>query len=208
MHKYSFMTSKCPFLHQDVKLTSQMLKSMMTIFRMTIFRMTILKMKRMPILTINEHLNKVKLTMCSSQLWMPHICIMTSVTYRRLTCLIWHLTFVIYLRLTFLIRHLTSVLFWRSSRAKFMQSLLLQFFLLTFQYFWFHSISWSRFSRSPTRSDFENLDQSMISQPVELDQDHSGLPINLQTSQMIEEEKMDEARPLKKRRRRINHIVT
>lgn len=59
MHKYSFMTSKCPFLHQDVKLTSQKLtsKSMMTI------------------LAINDDHNMVKLTTCS----MLHIRIMKSV---------------------------------------------------------------------------------------------------------------------------------
>jgi len=70
MHKYSFMTSKCPFLHQDEKLTSQKLtsKSMMTILTMTTM-----------ILTIDDDHNKVKLTMCSSQLCTLHIRIMTSV---------------------------------------------------------------------------------------------------------------------------------
>jgi len=79
MHKYSFMTSKCPFLHQDVKLTSQKLtsKSMMTILTMTTM-----------ILTIDDDHNKVKQLSTGHA---PHpyydICRLTFVIYRRLTFL-------------------------------------------------------------------------------------------------------------------------
>ena len=82
MHKYSFMTSKCPFLHQDEKLTSQKLtsKSMMTILTMTTM-----------ILTIDDDHNKVKLTVQQSTVHAPHpyydICHLTFVIYRRLTFL-------------------------------------------------------------------------------------------------------------------------
>ena len=51
--------------------------------------------------------------------------------------------------------------------------------------------------------DLENLDQSMISQPVEVHQDHSGLRINLQRSKEDDAgaglyDKTDEAGPLEK----------
>ena len=94
--------------------------------------------------------------------------------------ILWHLSSDI-CHLTFLICRLTSVICHVLTFAACQLHAAALF--LTFQYFWFHSIFWLRFPRSYSwHCDLEDLDQPLISQPVDFRQDHSGLWVNLRRS--------------------------
>ena len=167
MHKYSFMTSKCPFLHQDVKLTPLYDEHV----------------HYFPYLDMSMMTTMVKLTACSYSVQVPHP---LTVLYYDIY-VIWYLSSIVWHSISVIWRQ-SSVLFWHSPRAK---SIAAATFSSDFSVFLvsFYIVievpkimaSWSRTNLwfLITTFDLENLDQSMISQPVEAHQHHSWLRVNL-----------------------------
>ena len=88
----------------------------------------------------------VKLTTCSCSVHV-HVPHPLTVPYDDIYS-IWYLSSIVWHSIS-VIWHQSSVLFWHLPRAK---SMLRPPPHLTFQYFWFHSISWSRFPRSWPRN--------------------------------------------------------